>query len=169
MQREYEDLVKEHDDLFKKWQTLQESQRNRKEADPSVIAEMQLLSQQMAMLREQMEPVRPTILVSWLDVLPHLPVIDHEGNTITHATLSRAKKYNILREESILFHYKRPDGTKFIHSEPNKLNVLANTWYVYLPRSEAERIGITKYFQSGDRYRGDERPAARNSVQPIIY
>src|SRR6267142_2877476 len=170
MQRTFEEIVEEHASLFKKWTILSQSLRGVKMlAEKSVIEEMQVLSQQMQVLRGEMDPVRPTILLSWLDVLPYLPVIDSEGNTITHASLSKAKKYSYNNEEHILFHYLRENGTKFIRHEPNKLNVLANTWAVYVPRSEAERIGITRYFQNKDMYHGDERPAARDSVQIIIY
>src|SRR5690348_6663108 len=93
MQRSYEDLVAEHDELYEQWKMLQKTLGCMETHDKNMLDQMHQLSNRMEVIRQEMEPVRPTILLSWYTVLPLLPVTDVEKNVITHATVSSAKKY----------------------------------------------------------------------------
>lgn len=168
----YQKLVEKFDANFAEWKLISDGYYYgvSEETIKQNLERMHQLSKLGEMLKKEMEPYRPTRLVCWLDILPYLPVTDVEGNVITHASLRRNKSMGgPNKEEHVVFHYVRPDGSKFILHEPNKMSVLAHTWAVYLKREEAERIGITRDLQTKDRLHNDERPAVRDSVQTIIY
>jgi hypothetical protein len=115
----------------------------------------------------------PQVMVSWLDILPHLPMMiittDKDRVLITDATIHSKKDYRD-GEEYIAFH---ADGENRDHVPyeriPNKMSCLAYD-HVSILRADAERIGVYTNFETSDFYpQHDERPAARKSIQPIIY
>jgi hypothetical protein len=127
----------------------------------------------------------PLVKVTWLDILPYLPVpvVVHQAEsayepyrsesakfaTITHATLFKRQKWDN-GIEGVAFHLEgeEPDTVPYRRIRNDLANMTSAFDLPTVARADAERMGITNDYYRTER-RGDYRPAARQSVQPIIY
>lgn len=161
------------------WGSLQELQctmnweKSGKQVDG--LTDYDLVEEYAPKIREEM------VLVSLLQILPHLPVTHYNRDMtrrelITHVTIHNNKEMWI--GECVAFHTESEEKRKPWWIAGNSRNALGGCVDL-IPKYEADRLGIKYtanpqfpeyvYDSIREDTQGDMRPAARKSVQTILY